>query len=87
MKKYKHEAQLLKKALQIGEVYALQRGFAKFPPGISEKDKVEALYMLLAEDKRLTPLPKDKMTGPEMRHKLVLWLAGQLPKDHELLDG
>jgi hypothetical protein len=43
--------------------------------------------MLLAEDKRLTPLPKDKTTGPEMRHKLVLWLANQLPKDHELLDG
>lgn len=86
MKTYKHEAQMLKKALQVGELYAQQRGFAKFPAGTSEKDKVAAIYMLLAEDKQLTPLPKDKQTGPEMRHKLVLWLAKQLPDDHYLLE-
>lgn len=86
MKKFKHEAQLLKKALLVGQAYAIQRGYAEFGPGVSEKDKVEALYILLTTDKRTTPLPDDKLTGPEMRHKLVLWLVSQLPKDHPLLN-
>jgi hypothetical protein len=86
MKKFKHEAQLLKKALLVGQAYAMQRGYSDFGPGISEKDKVEALYLLLATDKRITPLPEQKQTGPEMRHKLVLWLTNQLPKDHPLLE-
>ncbi|CAG8998615.1 MAG: hypothetical protein CENE_00570 [Candidatus Celerinatantimonas neptuna] len=85
MKKFKQEPQLLKKALVIGQAYAIQRGFAKFSPGISERDKVEAIYRLLVADKRITPLSEDKQTGPNMRHKLVLWLAKQLPDDHPLL--
>ncbi|RKF14272.1 DUF5062 family protein [Alginatibacterium sediminis] len=84
MKKFKHEAQLLKKALLVGLSYAKQRGFASLPQGTSEKDKVAVVYQLLSQDKQITPLPQDKINGPEMRHKLVLWLYNQLPEDHEL---
>ncbi|MFM2484579.1 DUF5062 family protein [Celerinatantimonas yamalensis] len=87
MKKFTHEPQLLKKALIIGQAYATARGYGQFPANISEKDKVEALYRLLITDKRITPLADDKLTGPEMRHKLVLWLAKQLPDDHPLLQN
>ena len=85
MKKFRHEPQLLKKALVIGQAYAIQRGYAPFPSGTSERDKVEILYRLLVDDKRITPLAEDKQSGPEMRHKLVLWLARQLPEDHPLV--
>ncbi|MFM2483073.1 DUF5062 family protein [Celerinatantimonas sp. YJH-8] len=85
MKKLNNESQLLKKALVIGQAYAIQRGYAKFPAGVSERDKVEILYRLLVADKRITPLAEDKLNGPEMRHKLVLWLVKQLPEDHPLV--
>lgn len=85
MKKFNNESQLLKKALVIGQAYAIQRGYTKFPTGTSEHDKVEVIYRLLVSDKRITPLAEDKQTGPEMRHKLVLWLVKQLPEDHPLL--
>lgn len=85
MKKFPNEAQLLKKALTIGQAYAVTRGYGQFPAKISERDKVEALYRLLVTDKRITPLSEDKQTGPEMRHKLVLWLVKQLPDNHPLL--
>ncbi|WP_163933998.1 DUF5062 family protein [Paraferrimonas sp. SM1919] len=86
MKKFKNEGQLLKKSLVLAQAYGVQRGFGSFPPGASEKDKVEASYRMLVADKRITPLPPQKETGPEMRHRLVLWLTKQLPEDHPLLE-
>ncbi|MDD1780114.1 DUF5062 family protein [Enterovibrio sp. ZSDZ35] len=85
MKKIKHEAQLLKKALQIGEQYARKRGYANFDEGTSNKVKIECIYRLLVDDKVLTPLATDKEDGPNMKHKLVLWIHKQLPADHPLL--
>ncbi|MFM2477861.1 DUF5062 family protein [Celerinatantimonas sp. MCCC 1A17872] len=85
MKKFTHESQLLKKAITIGQAYATARGYGQLPANVSERDKVEALYRLLVADKRITPLAEEKQNGPEMRHKLVLWLAKQLPDDHPLL--
>lgn len=85
MKKIKHEAQLLKKALQIGEQYAQKRGFANFDGGTSNKVKIECIYRLLVEDNVLTPLAADKEDGPNMKHKLVLWIHKQLPAGHPLL--
>ncbi|GGI78168.1 DUF5062 family protein [Shewanella gelidii] len=86
MKKYKHEAQLLKLALEIGTGYAKKRGYAEFDPGISVKDKVECIYRLLIKDQLIQPLPKDKEDGPGMKHRLVVWIAKQLPETHELLN-
>ncbi|MEZ9525221.1 DUF5062 family protein [Enterovibrio norvegicus] len=85
MKKIKHEAQLLKKALQIGQQYAEKRGFAHFDEGTSNKIKIECIYRLLVEDNVLTPLATDKEDGPNMKHKLVLWIQKQLPDNHPLL--
>lgn len=86
MKKVKHEAQLFKKALQIGEQYAEKRGFARFDQGTSNKIKVECIYRLLVQDKVITPLPTDKEDGPNMKHKLIIWLHKQLPDDHPWKD-
>lgn len=85
MKKIKNEKELLKKAMQVGEVYAKKRGFKAFSNTNSAEEKVEGIYRLLVNDKLVIPLPQEQLNGVNMRHRLVKWISGQLPKDHPLL--
>ena len=85
MTKLKNETQLLKKALEVAENYAKLRGYAEFQSTDSAKDKVECIYRLLVKDKLIVPLPADQENGPNMKHKLAMWVSHQLPKDHPLL--
>ena len=85
MKKIKNEDQLVKKALEIIENYAQNRGYAEFGSTDSAKDKVECSYRLLVQDKLIQPLAGDQENGPNMKHKLALWVSRQLPEDHPLL--
>lgn len=85
MKPHKNEALILKFAMEIGVGYAKKRGYADFDKGISPKDKVECIYRLLVTDNLIQPLAKDKEDGPNMKHKLILWITRQLPADHPLL--
>ena len=85
MKKIKNQNQLLKKALAVGEKYALNRGFKHFNPTDSHKQKIEAIYRLLVQDKLIQPIPEAQENELNFKHKLVLWIAKQLPEDHELL--
>jgi hypothetical protein len=85
MKKLKNEAELLKKALTIGEKYAVNRGYKSFAATNSAKDKVESLYRLLVSDKLIQPLAVESEDQPHMKHKLALWIAKQLPGSHALL--
>ncbi|PSW21480.1 DUF5062 domain-containing protein [Photobacterium sanctipauli] len=86
MKKHKNEAKLLKKALELGFAFAQKQGYGDLDKSVSAKDKVECIYRLLVEFKQITPLPEDKEDGPNMKHKLVLWITRLLPADHELLN-
>ena len=72
MKKLKNEAELLKKALIIGEKYAVNRGYNGFSATNSAKDKVESLYRLLVNDKLVQPLAVDSEDQPNIKHKLAL---------------
>ncbi|WP_206485702.1 DUF5062 family protein [Thalassotalea sp. G2M2-11] len=85
MKKIKNETALLKKAIEIGEKYAKNRGYKGFSATDASKEKIEALYRLLVNDKLIHPLPADKEDLLSMKHKLALWIAKQLPEDHPLL--
>jgi len=85
MKKIKNEAALLKKAIIVGEKYAMNRGYKGFTATNSAKQKIESLYRLLVNDKLIQPLALDKEDQPNMKHKLALWIARQLPEGHELL--
>ena len=85
MKKIKNEGPLLKKAIEIGEKYAVNRGYKSFSNTNSAKDKVECLYRLLVNDKLIHPLPVNGEDLKSMKHKLSLWIAKQLPEDHPLL--
>lgn len=85
MSKLPNEAELVKKALQVGAVYAQKRAYGKVESQDSVKLKVEFIYKVLVQDKLIQPLAKDQISDPAMRHKLALWISRQLPKDHSLL--
>lgn len=86
IKKLKHEKELLKKAIEVGVVYAEKRGAARFEPTDSVEEKVLFLYRLLVHDRIIQPLPEDQVSQQTMEHKLALWYAKQLPEDHPLLE-
>jgi predicted transcriptional regulator len=85
MSKLPNEVELVKKALQIGAVYAQKRAYGVIEEQDSVKLKVEFIYKVLVEDKLIQPLAKDNISDPNMRHKLALWISRQLPAGHSLL--
>jgi hypothetical protein len=85
MKKLKHEAELVKEALHAGMRYAEERGAAIFEPTDSVNERILYIYRLLVHDKIIQPLPEEQVSQQSLRHRLALWYARQLPKDHALL--
>ena len=85
MKKLKNEAELVKKAIRVGMIYAERRGVVKFEASDSANEKIEYLYKLLVHDKLIHPLAKNELNIPNMKHKLAIWISHQLPEDHPLL--
>lgn len=85
MSKLPNEVELLKKALQVGAVYAKKRAYGVIEDQDSVKLKVEFIYKVLVEDKLIQPLAKENISDPNMRHKLALWISRQLPAGHSLL--
>jgi len=85
VKKLKNEDALLKEALRVGAVYAEKRKVGKIDQSDSATDKVTYIYRLLVHDKLIQPLAAGQESGPNMKHKLALWISRQLPEDHPLL--
>jgi len=85
MKKLKHENELFKEALLAAMKYAEGRGAVIFEKTDSSSEKLLYVYRLLVHDKKMQPLPEDQVAEKSMRHKITLWYANQLPKDHPLL--
>jgi hypothetical protein len=85
MKKLKHEKELVKEAIRAGTEYGEKRGVVKFEASDSAAEKIEYIYRLLVHDKVIAPLPEHEVSQQTMRHRLAMWHARQLPKDHPLL--
>jgi predicted transcriptional regulator len=85
MKKIKNEAELVREAIRVGDVYAKKRGVGAFDDTDSSHDKITFLYRLLVHDKLIQPLAKGQINDPNMKHKLALWISRQLPTGHPLL--
>ncbi len=85
MKKIKNELQLAKLAVNVGEKYAMNRGYKHFRATDTANQKVESLYRLLVLDKLIQPLAKDQENQLNMKHKLAIWISKQLPADHPLM--
>ena len=64
MSKIANEDELVKKALQIGAVYAKKRAYGAFEQQDPIKLKVEFVYRVLVEDKLIQPLAKDQIQTP-----------------------
>ena len=85
MKKIPNEPELVKEALRFGSLYAKKRGVGEIESGDSANDKIEFIYKLLVHDKLIQPLAKKDISYPNMKHKLAIWMARQLPEGHPLL--
>ncbi len=85
MNKLKHEAELVKAAILAGMKYGVERGAVVFEPSDSASEKILFIYRLLVHDKVIQALPEDQLSQQTMKHKLAIWYARQLPKDHPLL--
>ena len=85
MKKIKNENELLKEAIRVGTRYFEARGAGKFENTDHADIKVRAIYLLLVKDNVIQPLAKQDETVQNMRHKLAIWIAKNLPADHHLL--
>ena len=83
-KKLKNEPALLKEALSRIMESAVKRGIVEFEATDSHNLKIEYAYRLLVHDKEIIPLPPQQMTQPNMKHRLAMWVARQLPDDHPL---
>ena len=84
-RKLKNEKALLAEALRMILDDAVQRGVVEFEPTDSHDLKIEYAYRLLIHDKAIAPLPPDKVTLPNIRHRLAMWVTHKLPPDHDLL--
>lgn len=84
MKKIKNEGKLLKMAIELGLNFAKKEKYS-VDPHLSDKDKAEAVYNMLVTYKQITPLPADKVDGPNMKHRLVMWILNMLPDNHPLV--
>lgn len=85
MKPLKHEHELFKLALAAAVKYAEDRGAAVFEPTDSQGEKLLYVYRLLVHDRKIAPLPEEQVSEKALRHRLAMWYAAQLPKDHPLL--
>ncbi|MCB1670619.1 MAG: DUF5062 family protein [Gammaproteobacteria bacterium] len=86
MKKIRNESELLKEAIRVGSRYFEARGAGKFESTDHVDTKVRAIYLLLVKDSVIQPLAKQDESVQNMKHKLALWIARNLPKDHQLLN-
>lgn len=83
--KLKNEAELFKAAMLAGVKYAEGRGVVQFEATDSASEKLLYIYRLLVHDKVIQPMPEEQVSEKALRHKIALWHAHQLPKDHPLL--
>ena len=85
LKKLKHETELVKAAILAGMKYGEERGAVVFEPTDAASEKILFIYRLLVHDKVIQALPEDQVSQQSMRHKLAIWYAKQLSKDHPFL--
>lgn len=84
-KKLKNEKALLRIALEMVLDDAVKRGVVEFEATDSHDLKIQYAYRLLVHDKKISPIPKEQISLPSIKHRLAMWATHQLPEGHELL--
>jgi len=85
-KKLKNEAELFRAALEAGMAYGEKRGAVVFEDGDSVNERAMYIYRLLVHDNVIAPMPEKQVSQKSVKHRLCLWHARSLPKDHPLLN-
>ena len=85
MKPLKNEHELFKAGLAAAMKYAEGRGAVVFEKTDSASEKLLYVYRLLVHDQKIAPLPEAQVAEKTLRHRIAMWYAHQLPKDHPLL--
>ncbi|MDR9829011.1 DUF5062 family protein [Vibrio sp. FNV 38] len=80
--KLHNEDKLVKKALEVGMKIAKMQGFEL--PETDQPTKTKAVYLFLVEVNQITPLPADKLDGPNIKKRLALWIHKALPDNDPL---
>ena len=83
--KLKNEAELIREVIRFGSKYVVNRGAGTIEESDPQKQKLEFIYRLLVHDKQIQPLPHDQLTDLNIKHRLAVWIAKKLPKDHPAL--
>lgn len=86
MKKIKHEAELFRAALEAGMAYGEERGAVIFEASDSVNERAMYIYRLLVHDKVIAPMPEKQVSQKTVKHRISMWHARSLPKDHPLLN-
>ncbi len=84
-KKLKNESDIIREVIRVGSVYVKSRRAGQIDEADPQKKKLEFIYRLLVHDKQIQPLAADQLTDLNIRHRLAMWLVGNLPDDHPLL--
>ena len=77
LKKLKNEKELVKKALELGMAYGVERGAVEWEPTDSVNERLEYIYRLFVHDKVITPIPEEQVSQQAIRHKLAMWASHQ----------
>ena len=86
MKKIKNEAELFRAALEAAMQYAVEKKVVEFEATDSAADKALFVYRFLVHDKKIAPMPESQVSQKSIRHRLCMWYAKQLPRNHPLLN-
>lgn len=66
--------------------YGEKRGAVVFEASDSVNERALYIYRLLVHDKIIAPMPETQVSQKSIKHRLSLWHARSLPKDHPLLN-
>ncbi|GEA60564.1 DUF5062 family protein [Vibrio comitans] len=80
--KIHNEDKLVKKAIDVGMKMAKMQGIDL--PSSTGPLKAQGVYLFLVGVNQITPLPDNKLDGPNIKHRLALWMHSVLPDNDPL---
>jgi len=75
VKKLKNEKELVRKAIEEGMKYGVERGVVEFEPTDSASERIEYIYRLLVHDKIIQPLPPEQVSQLAMKRRIAIWAS------------
>ncbi|KAB2826047.1 DUF5062 family protein [Aliivibrio finisterrensis] len=78
----KDEDKLFKKALELGCKLSEMQGYHIVDKSLPQPVIAKAVYLFLVQVRLLSPLPLDKTNGPNIKHRLAIWMKRNIDSAH-----